>query len=178
MSLGRPIARGIAAGVAIFLMVALVMAVLLSNIQTMTGPVDAGEFVVGTICSECVDWGESGQGILNLRNNTAKPFAFNVTNQMNRTTNFHLHLQFWMSGILAGGFTALSFNWSIERAGLPITYLDPTPQVNTTTHWTEDFNDTLGPFGSYRYTVTVLFAFIGGGDYSFEVYAADDRWVP
>ncbi|MCJ2530776.1 MAG: hypothetical protein LN413_00445 [Candidatus Thermoplasmatota archaeon] len=174
----RAVLRGIGFGIAITLAVALVTAVLLSNIRTMTGPVDAGEVVIGPLGSECADYCIAGPGILNLRNNTAKPFAFNVTSQVDRTIDFHLHLQFWMSGILAGGFTVLSFSWSIERAGLGPVALDPTPQVNTTTHWTEDFNDTLGPFGSHRYTVTVLFAFIGGGDYSFEVYAADDRWVP
>ncbi|MEE9592786.1 MAG: hypothetical protein V3W28_04305 [Thermoplasmata archaeon] len=174
----RAVVRGAGFGIAITLAIALVTAVLLSNIRTMTGPVDAGEFVIGPLCSDCADWGESGPGVLNLRNDTAKPFAFNVTNQVNRTVNFHLHLQFWMSGIIHGGFTVLSFNWSIERAGIPLTYLDPTPNVNSTTSWAEDFDDTLGPYASHRYTVTVWFAFIGGGDYSFEVYAADDRWVP
>lgn len=158
--------KGILLALLIVLVAAAVAAaVALSNISEFGGPVSGGVITTSPISSGGMP-GEYG-GVLSFQNNTTKQFDFIMTNNVDRTVAFNVSVHFWMSGIVAGGFTVLGFAWYLDGV-----VLDPTPSVNTTTSWFEDYPSSLGPFASRQYALTVTFIFIGAGDYTLQVWAS------
>ncbi len=148
---------------AILVVAAVVTAVLLSNVVEFRGPLHQGVITLSEI-------GSNGMpGVLSLDNGTAKTFEWNATNRANRTVAFDLHVVFFLHGIVDGGFTVLGFEWSLNGAPLNAT----PPLENVTTSWEDYYPDTLAPFATHSYALTLTFTFVGAGDYTLRVTAVD-----
>ena len=145
--------------VAILLVAVFASAVFLSNISEIRGPLSRGVLHISDIAITPFA----------LSNGTAKTFTWNVTNSADRLVDFNLTISFFLSGVVNGGFTVLSFDWTLNA----LTLNNSQVPGGSTPSWYAQYLTSLGPFATATFNLVVTFSFIGAGDYTLRVEALD-----